>query len=102
TTATIAVGVIAAFAACGGRSATGASAPNLAASKAGKKTMRSFGSEEELKAYLRKLAEERTRLDRRAQEAEAAPAPAQNQAGVAATKAADAKAKDESIPNTQH
>jgi hypothetical protein len=35
--------------------------------------MRSFGSEEELKAYLRKLAEERQRQQRRAESDSAAP-----------------------------
>src|SRR3954462_10594013 len=49
--------IIAALAACGGRRVNGAP---IAATK-GKKTMQSFGSDEELKAYLRKLAEERRR-----------------------------------------
>src|SRR5262249_53675423 len=100
TSATIAIGVIAAFAASSNRSVSSASGPPLAAYKAGKKTMRSFGSDEELKAYLRKLAEESTRARRDTESQSAAPAsPAQNQAGVAT----DAKAgKDESITNTQH
>lgn len=82
----------------GAGSATSGFGPSPSGS--GKKTMRSFGSEEELKAYLRKLAEERKRESRRG---EASPAsPAANQAGLATT-AADSKAgKDESITNTQH
>src|SRR5580765_1518796 len=68
----------------------------------GKKSMRSFGSDEELKAYLKKLAEEQRRGVRREQSVADAAAPAQtaNQAtGLA--KAAE-PGKDESITNTQH
>src|SRR3954465_13370605 len=50
----------------------------------GKKTMRSFGSDEELKAYLKKLAEEQRRGQRRepksVNDSAAAPATAANQA----------------------
>ena len=103
TTATLAIAVIAALAACGSRSVSSASTPPSVGTKATRKTMRSFGSEEELKAYLRKLAEERKRGTRGAMaEADsAAPAPAQNQAATKSlAKAGDGK--DESITNTQH
>src|SRR3954465_9798228 len=71
----------------------------------GKKTKESFGSDEELKAYLKKLAEEQRREARRGAKSEAqtdaaaAPATTANQAGLA--KAAEGS-KDESITNTQH
>lgn len=104
--------VIAALAACTGRSVSSApnpDAPNPAAStwnRDAKKTMRAFGSEEELKKYFRQLAEERKReLARERREAAAnPPAPAQNQATTSAAKAGEGyAAKDEeSITNTQH
>ena len=101
TSATLAIAVIAAFAACSGRSVSSAPKPPRGGDKTSGKTMRSFGSEEELRAYLVKLAEQRKR-ERQAQESAAPPAPATNQAGLATTSA-DAKAgKDESITNTQH
>ena len=93
---------IALLAACAGRQVRGAGTPPIAAAKPPKKTMRSFGSDEELKAYLRKMAEERRQRGRReAQtESDAAAAPAANQA---ATKGlAKEASKDESITNTQH
>jgi hypothetical protein len=66
--------------------------------------MRSFGSEEELKAYLRKLAEERQREQRRATTTDSAaqPAPAANQAAATGLTKAAEPGKDESITNTQH
>src|SRR5215510_14205199 len=101
TSATLAIAVISALAACGGRSVTSASTATSAATKTARKTMRSFGSEEELKAYLRKLAEERKRDQRHAMtEAEGVAAPAQAENQAAATKSKDGK--DESITNTQH
>src|SRR5262245_47161972 len=102
TSATLAIAVITALAACGGRSVTSASTATSAATKTVRKTMRSFGSEEELKAYLRKLAEERKRDQTRGMteaDSAAAPAQAENQAATT-TKSKDGK--DESITNTQH
>ena len=97
------VGLVSALAAYGNKRVRGASAPPISATKANK-TMRSFGSDEELRVYLRKLAEEQRRAQtRRAAEAPA-PAPGTTANQAAATglaKSADA-AKDESITNTQH
>lgn len=93
--------VISALAACAGPSISSAAG----AKRAGKKTMRAFTSEDELKAYFRQLAEAQKRQARRvATENMSPPAPAatMNQ-GVA--KAADAKSgaqEAESITNTQH
>ena len=62
-----AVMVITALTACAGRSVSSAPKPNtpdpsaLAWNKDAKKTMRAFGSEDELKNYFRQLAEERKR-----------------------------------------
>ena len=70
-----------------------------------KKTMRSFGSDEELKAYLKKLAEEQRRDGRREKsEADAAGAPAPATTANQATGLAKAAepGKDESITNAQH
>src|SRR5215831_7957524 len=69
-----------------------------------KKTMRSFGSDEELRAYLKKLAEEQKRDQRaRAAEAEAqAPSTTANQAATGLAKESVTVTKDESITNTQH
>src|SRR5713101_6799712 len=56
----LAAGVlITALAACAGRPVSSAPAPPIPWNKDAKKTMRSFGSEEELKSYFRKLVEER-------------------------------------------
>src|SRR5882672_11026615 len=58
--AAIAAGVlITALAACAGRPVSSAPAPPIPWNKDAKKTMRAFGSEEELKSYFRKLVEER-------------------------------------------
>ncbi|HMH45708.1 MAG TPA: beta-propeller domain-containing protein [Pyrinomonadaceae bacterium] len=99
------VGLISALAAGGSRSVSEASATRAVSTTTAKKTMRSFGSEEELKNYFRQLVEEQRREQaRRARSQALAPAPAANQAaatGVA--KSADGYAsKDESITNTQH
>ena len=90
------VALLSALATYGNRSVSGAPAPPTSGTKA-KKTMRSFGSDEELKAYLRKLAEEQRRAQtRRAAEAPAQPTTANQAAATGLAKSADA-AKDESI-----
>src|SRR5215831_6474265 len=97
------VGLVAALAAYSNRPVNGAAPPAVPAKA--KKTMRSFGSDEELRAYLKKLADEQKRDQRaRAAEAEAAaPSTTANQAATGLAKAADgAPGKDESITNTQH
>jgi hypothetical protein len=95
------IGLISALAAYGNKRVSGASAPSIPATKA-KKTMRSFGSDEELRAYLRKLAEEQKREQvRRAAEAPA-PATTANQAAMGVVAKSGDAAKDESITNTQH
>ena len=95
--------VISLLAACVGRPVS--SAPGLMPPKVtGAKTMRAFGSEEELKHYFRQLAEERKRALRREASGNP-PAPAQNQGATTArvAKSGDGYgAKDESITNTQH
>src|SRR5260370_23005853 len=110
-----AVLVITALAACAGRSVSSAPKPNTADpsalgwNKDAKKTMRAFGSEDELKNYFRQLAEERKRaLERARREASVNP-PAPGLAGVANQTASPAKAAEgyaakdeESITNTQH
>ena len=94
--------VIAVLAACAGRPVSSATA-GVPGKKTDRKTMRPFTSEEELKAYFRKLAEERKRVARRSvqtmqsAEATAAPAPAS-----VAKAGEDSKNKDESVTNTQH
>ena len=74
--------------------------------KTGKKTMPAFRSEEELRSYFKKLAEERKReLTRRSSEAPPAPTAGANQAAESAdAKAVSglAKTESESITNTQH
>ena len=97
--------VIALVAAYAGRPVSSAGTPAAAVVKTGKKTMRSFGSEEELKAYMRKLAEERKRQEReRAAKSGAADnmATAQPAAPATGLAASESKSKDESITNTQH
>ena len=111
-----AVLVITAFAAYVSRPVS--SAPNsqppdpsvLAWNKDAKKTMRAFGSEDELKNYFRRLAEERKRaLERARREASVNPPAPPGLAGVANQTASPAKAAEgyaakdeESITNTQH
>ncbi|HVS82899.1 MAG TPA: beta-propeller domain-containing protein [Pyrinomonadaceae bacterium] len=102
-----AVLVITALAACAGRPVSSAPAPPIPWNKNAKKTMRAFGSEEELKSYFRKLVEERKKeLARARREASAnppAPMGAEQVASNAPAKAASGLAsKDESITNTQH
>ena len=91
--------LISIFAACAGSPANTVAAAG--GKKTGKKVMRAFASEEELKAYFRKLAEQRRKLSRGRLEgltnSEAPAAPA-NQA---VAKEADAKSED-AITNTQH
>src|SRR2546430_3228065 len=97
------IALISALAACGKQSISTASARG-SFPKAAKKTMRSFASEDELKAYLKQIAEERKREAQRAttkNQGLAAPAPAANESvATAGAKASDDK--DESITNTQH
>ena len=59
------IALISALAACGKQSISTASARG-SFPKAAKKTMRSFASEDELKAYLKQIAEERKREAQRA------------------------------------
>lgn len=101
--------VISALAACVGRPVS--SAPGSGASPfkgTARKTMRAFGSEEELRNYFRQLAEERKRALARARRdntgnAPPAPSAAMNQAASSDSKAGEGlAAKDESITNTQH
>src|SRR5712672_435600 len=100
------VGLISVLAAGGNRSASGASTAGAGSARTAKKTMRSFGSEEELKNYFRQLAEERRREQTRRGKSEAqAPATATtaNQAATGLASAKDEVARtDESITNTQH
>ena len=96
--------VISVLSAWGNRSVSSASASRTGSASAAKKTMRSFGSEDELKNYFRQLAEEQRREQTaRAKSAAQAPAPATaNQVATGLAKADGAAAKDESITNTQH
>src|SRR6185503_16567518 len=98
------VSLIAMLAAYNNHPVSGIATASPAPAKA-KKTMRSFGSDEELKAYLKKLAEEQRRVARRGQaeaDASGAPAPATtNNQATGLAKAGEAS-KDESITNTQH
>ncbi|MDX6498617.1 MAG: hypothetical protein QOG23_1877 [Blastocatellia bacterium] len=100
--------VISLLAACAGRpvsSAPGSS--SVAGRDPAKKTMRAFGSEEELKNYFRQLAEERKRELARGRNNNSGNSPAAPNAAMAQAST-DAKAgeglanKDESITNTQH
>src|SRR5437762_10480717 len=106
-TAIATISLISLLAACAGRSVSGAGAPASAVpwNPHANKTMRAFGSDEELKAYLRQLAEERRKAWGRARSGSPSMS-TQNQATVAdaaPAKAAEGQAsKDESITNTQH
>jgi len=95
------IALISVLASCAGRSVSGAPTPGLGTPKTGKKTMRAFTSEDELKNYFRKLAEDRKREAGRASSNQAAnaPAPAATTANGLAKAADD---KQESITNTQH
>jgi hypothetical protein len=101
------VSVLSLLAACAGRpvsSAPGFSA--LAGKVPAKKTMRAFGSEEELRNYFRQLAEERKRAQARGRREAMGDSAVANQAAASAPSAAKAgeglASKDESITNTQH
>src|SRR2546423_4353948 len=97
------IALISALAACGKQSISTASARG-SFPKAAKKTMRSFASEDELKAYLKQIAEERKREAQRAttkNQGLAQPAPAATESSAGLAKASD-DAKAESITNTQH
>src|SRR5438094_418764 len=97
------IALISALAACGRQSISTASARG-SFPKAAKKTMRSFASEDELKAYLKQIAEERKRQAQREttkNQGLAAPAPAATESSAGLAKASD-DAKAESITNTQH
>lgn len=96
--------MLTAFVACSG---TAVSAPDptvdLGWNKNAKKTMRAFSSEDELKNYFRKLAEERKRVLRREAAQPAAPtATNQGVADAVTTSSGLAKTEAESITNTQH
>jgi hypothetical protein len=94
------VGLVTGLAAYSNRPVNGAAPTPVAPTRHGK-TMRSFSSDDELRAYLKKLAEEQRREQRgRADAQPAEPSTTANQAGLA--KSADAPAKEESITNTQH
>ena len=93
--------VLVSLATVAGRSNT-ASASRVPGKKPANKNMRAFTSEDELKAYFRKLAEQRNRQERRAAGlASPAESVATNQAAAPA-KSDDAKSEAESITNTQH
>ena len=97
--------VISLLASWAGRPVSGA--PGLMPLKpTGAKTMRAFGSEEELKNYFRQLAEQRKRELARARADNAGNPPPAPSAAVNQAASSDAKsglaAKDEPITNTQH
>ncbi|HZI49054.1 MAG TPA: beta-propeller domain-containing protein, partial [Pyrinomonadaceae bacterium] len=104
-TAVVTLLAVIALAACAGNSTT-ASASRMAGKKPANKNMRAFASEDEMKAYFRKLAEERRReVERRSVAAGIAGEPAQDLAvNKAEAQPASPAAKDdkESITNTQH
>ena len=81
--------VISVLAACAGRPVSSAGAPTIPWNKNAKKTMRAFGSEDELKSYFRQLAEERKKeaLLRRREAGANPPAPAANQAAATSASA---------------
>src|ERR1051326_2284088 len=111
-----AISVVTALAAYAGRPVSSAPRPNDPSvtlwNKNAKKTMRAFGSEDELKTYFHQLAEERKRAMQRARrEPNLSPPAPSSIAGVANQTAASPAAKtaegyaqkdQESITNTQH
>ena len=101
--ATVLVAVI--VAACAGVPAGNAHLAEMAArGKAAKRTLRAFRSDQELRSYFRKLAEEQQRVRRRTEKQKPmeSPAPvAQASSEAAATKSAGAAGKDESVTNVQ-
>jgi hypothetical protein len=100
--AAITLAVVLALAACMGHST--ASSRGVAGKKPANKNMRAFVSEDEMKAYFRKLAEERRRAaTRRDAAAGVASSPmVANEPAAAPPSAKGADDKDESITNTQH
>ena len=93
--------VIAALAACAGAPSNTAAAGY--GKKTDKKTMRAFASEDEMKAYFRKIAEERKRVLRRSESSGNLSAPPPAPTAQATTESAKSGAKDdESVTNTQH
>jgi hypothetical protein len=105
--AAIAAGVlITALAACAGRPVSSAPAPPIPWNKDAKKTMRAFGSEDELKKYFKELAERQKKeaaLRRReANVNPAAPMASMDSNGQAQSVAKEKAGADESITNTQH
>ena len=98
--ATLTLVVVLALAACVGHSTASSRG---AGKKPANKNMRAFASEDEMKAYFRKLAEERTRdVRREAAGVASSPMTANQAAAPAEAKAKAADDKDESITNTQH
>ena len=97
--------VLAALAACAGTPSNTAAAGS--SKKTDKKTMRAFASEDEMKAYFKKLAEERKQRDRRERASagtlnnQAGPPPAPTTSAPAEAAKSGAK-DDESVTNTQH
>jgi hypothetical protein len=108
--AALAAGVlITALAACAGRPVSSAPAPTIPWNKDAKKTMRAFGSEDELKSYFRQLAEARkkemARARREANTNPPSPMAADQAVASSPAKAASGlatKTEAESITNTQH
>jgi hypothetical protein len=95
--------VIAALAACAGRPVRGAGAPITPENKNAKKIMTAFGSEDELRAYLKKLAEQQKKdLRRRVAESPMAMSDQAANSAPATKSAGVAKGESESITNTQH
>jgi beta propeller domain-containing protein len=92
--------VVIALAACADNS-TITSASRVAEKKPANKSMRAFASEEEMKAYFRKLAEERKKQVGRMDTMTSSPMVA-NEAAAAPPAKAGADDKQESITNTQH
>src|SRR4026209_2863651 len=93
--------VITVLAACAGRPVSSAPGIGIPVKTTAQKTMRAFGSEEELKNYFRQLAEERRRQAARARAEASAnpPSPAANQAAASSDAKASsglAKGADES------
>jgi hypothetical protein len=100
--ATVTLLVVIALAACAGHSTT-ASASRIARKKTANKNMRAFASEDEMKAYFRRIAEERRKQAGRTRADTMASSPmVANEAAAAPAAKAGADDKQESITNTQH
>ena len=91
--------VISALAACAGTPANTSAAGRK---KTDRKTMRAFASEEELKAYFKKLAEQRRAALQRDSYGLSSAAPPAPAATVSEAAKSGAKDEDNSITNTQH